>query len=83
MRRVLMISFLLSFLFILPLGCQEGEEGDEVLARIGGQVITESDLEEFILTFPPDQQERFKTEEGKKILLEGLVNQKILELAAK
>lgn len=83
MRRVLTISFLLSFLFILPLGCQEGEEGDEVLARIGGQIISESDLEEFILTFPPDQQERFKTEEGKKILLEGLINQKILELAAK
>jgi len=84
MRRVLAISLLVALVFVVPLGCKvKGGEKDEVLARIGGQIVTEKDLDDFIKTLPSDQQDKYNNEEGKKVLLEALINQKILEMAAK
>jgi peptidyl-prolyl cis-trans isomerase C len=84
MRRVLVASLLLALVFIVPIGCKvKGGEKDEVLARIGGQIVTQKDLDDFIKTLPADQQDKYNTDEGRKVLLEALINQKILEMAAK
>lgn len=54
-----------------------------VLATIGEKEITNLDIENALKSLDPYQAMQFNTEEGKKRLLEDLVNQELFYLAAK
>jgi len=55
---------------------------NKILAKVEEKVITESNLENFIKTLPEQQKAGFSTEEGKKRLLDELVNQELVYLEA-
>lgn len=55
----------------------------KVLATINGREISNIDLDNAVKSMHPQQQMRFQSEEGKKRLLEDLVNQELFYLEAK
>jgi hypothetical protein len=77
-----LIVISISGLFITA--CKEEPSSDnEIVATIAGEKITEEDLQKQLEILPPEYQSRFNTPEGKQQLLNILIKQKILELAAK
>lgn len=54
---------------------KEPEEG--VLARVGGAAITEAQIEERMVGMPAYMRRQFETPEGKKRLLEGLIEEEL------
>jgi peptidyl-prolyl cis-trans isomerase C len=58
-------------------------ENDEVLVRIGDKTITKSDLEARVASFPPEYQNRFKSDQQKKEFLGMLVQAKLLAMEAR
>jgi peptidyl-prolyl cis-trans isomerase C len=58
-------------------GCaKETEEG--ALAKVGGRVITEEDLEERLAAMPPFVQQQLQTPDGRQRLLTGLVEEEAI-----
>ena len=55
----------------------------KVLATVGEKEITNIDIENALKSLDPYQAMQFKTEEGKKHLLNDLVNQELFFLDAK
>ncbi len=54
------------------------QSGDEILAKVGNEVITRSDFETRLKTFPPEAQEGFKDIEKKKQLLDTMIKSRLL-----
>jgi peptidyl-prolyl cis-trans isomerase C len=53
---------------------KEKKMDNKVLAIVNGKEITENDIQQSILRFPPDRQQYLTTEQGKKQLLEQIVS---------
>lgn len=58
------------------------ENKEKILAKVGSHLITETDLEHMLKNLNPQISAGFQGEEGKKALLQELVNQKLLYLEA-
>lgn len=56
---------------------------DKVLAQINDRVITQEDIEMLLNTLPPQNVSKFKTDEGKKHLLDELIAHELFYLDAK
>ncbi len=57
-------------------------EKKDVLAIVGSKEITELDVESIMKTFNPQQAAQFNSEQGKKQLVEELINQELISLDA-
>ncbi|MCX6355933.1 MAG: peptidylprolyl isomerase [Candidatus Aureabacteria bacterium] len=96
MRRVCAIAAVVAAVFMggcrapapAKAGARAGETGGavkpsgEVLARVGGTVITDTMLEEKINSFPPQMTGRFQSASGKKNLLQSMVDLEVLNREA-
>lgn len=58
-------------------------EKNQVLATVGGKVLTEADVEKVLKSLDPQRAMQFSSEEGKKKLIEELVCQELFYLDAK
>ena len=56
---------------------------NKVLATVNGKEITEKDLDFYLNSFDPQAAARLRTPEGRKSLLQELVNQELVYLHAK
>lgn len=84
MKKSLVIFAILSLILITTISCKEKpSEDDEVVARIGGELITESDLEEQLELLPPQIRSSYETPEGRVRMLDIFIKQKMLEMAAR
>ena len=58
-------------------------ENDDVLVRIGDKTITKSDLDARVASFPPEYQNRFKSDQQKREFLGMMVQAKLLAMEAR
>jgi peptidyl-prolyl cis-trans isomerase C len=80
MRR---LGFLLAVVAAATFGCGEkGGGGGELLATIGSRRITQDDLERRLGEMPANVQRQFDGEEGRKNLLDGMLDEEAFLLAA-
>ena len=72
--------FIFGVLLVLAVVCSEGTFGaeDEILAKVGNEVITRIDFEARLRSFPPAQREELKNFEKKKLLLENMIKGRLL-----
>ncbi len=78
MRRFLgKIVTLMLFLTIMEVSLVLAQEKDEVLAKIGNEVITRSDFEIKLRSLPQKVQDRVKSPEMKKALLDAMVKARL------
>ena len=82
MRRIVVIS-LLALLIISPLWAQEKGQREKVLAIVGGQKITQADLDYMLERMPRGLRARFGSPENKKRLLEQIIEMKLFAQAAR
>ena len=77
--------------FVLPLtaaailllaSCGAQPMDSDTLARVGDKVITRTMLEEEISRIPPYQRDSFQTLEGRRSLLEHMIERELLIMAA-
>jgi len=68
-----------AILLVLTVVCPEGTFGaeDEILAKVGNEVITRIDFEVRLKSFPPTQREELKTFEKKKLLLDNMIKARL------
>ena len=50
---------------------------NKVLSKVNGNEITEFDVEQFLRSLGPERSAQFNNNEGKKKLLEELINQNL------
>jgi|GEM_PF-7041772 len=84
-RSITVIPFTLSVAaFFMLCGCDKAEiaTSDQVLARVGDKRITTTDLDGQIGTLPESVQKVSTQGQGKKAVLEALVNRELLYAAA-
>ena len=74
--RFLILTGLLFFLLQVP--PVPAQEKDEILARVGNEVITRIDLETRIMSLPPSVQEMLKDPKNKIQLLDNMVKARLL-----
>ena len=67
----------------LAAACSGDKTPEKILAKVGSEKITETQLNKRLAEINPSAREYLETGEGRKQLLEILVNEKLLELAAK
>ena len=79
----LMISLFLSGTVMTSAVFSQQEGAKDVLVKIGDKVITKEDIEWRIQGLPADQQNRFKSDSGKKELLDILVQNRLFAMEAK
>ncbi|MBM3321157.1 MAG: peptidyl-prolyl cis-trans isomerase [Candidatus Eisenbacteria bacterium] len=79
MKRLGMLSL---FVLVLLAGCGKPGGKGEVLATIGNRTITTADLDRRLAEMPPNVQTQFEGEEGRKRLLEGMLDEEAFLLAA-
>ncbi len=65
---------------LLTVGCGDKQP---VVAKIGGESITLKNLNDRILTFPAQYQEALKQKENKAKILDQMIDEKAVEIAAK
>ncbi len=72
--------FIFGVLLVLTVVCSEGTFGaeDEILAKVGNEVITRIDFEARLRSFPPTQIEELKNFEKKKLLLDNMIKGRLL-----
>jgi peptidyl-prolyl cis-trans isomerase C len=72
--------FIFGVLLVLTVVCSEGTFGaeDEILAKVGNEVITRIDFEARLRSFPPTQREESKNFEKKKLLLDNMIKGRLL-----
>jgi peptidyl-prolyl cis-trans isomerase C len=80
-KRSIFILQILLFSTILSIGRVYGAE-DEILAKVGNDVITRIDFEARIKSFPPAAQEELKDVEKRKALLDNMIKARLLVLEA-
>jgi peptidyl-prolyl cis-trans isomerase C len=71
------IPVILIALVILCMSCAKEEDG-QVLARMGGEVVTLQDLEARLKGMPPFMQDQLGTPEGRNRLLNAIVEEEII-----
>lgn len=71
------IPVVLTALVILCMSCAKEEDG-QALARIGGEVVTLQDLKARLEGMPPFVQDQLGTPEGRKRLLNAIVEEEII-----
>lgn len=85
MKKLLVIMVLFGLTLMLQTGCDKKSvvENGKVVANINGYKLTDTKLDAIINTIPEKSAAQFKTEEGKKHLIEQLTQQKLLVQYAK
>ncbi len=73
---------LLALVLGLLAGCGSEETGETVVARIGDHQLTREDLNRRLGTMPPHVRKEFETEEGRIKLLEGMIDEEAIFVAA-
>ncbi len=73
---------MLVLVIVLFFGCGQQGSDEIVVARVGDHVITREDLNRRLATMPQRVRSQFETEEGRRKLLEGIVDEEALLLAA-
>lgn len=63
--------------------CNHGDHKGNSLAKVNSTTITEKQIEERINRLPENVQQQFQSEEGKKIILEQVINEELLIQEAK
>ena len=82
MRKFWTVVLGISILAVLgPLGSSDGKE-DEVLAKVGNEVITRTDFETRLKSFGPAVSEKVKDVETKKDLLEAMIKIRLFVVEA-
>lgn len=81
MKKIFFIA-LMSFL-VFSCKAEDAAKGGDFLAKVGGAVITEKDLNEEMMNLPQSYKDVFVTEEGLKMLLDDLVVRELLFMEAK
>jgi peptidyl-prolyl cis-trans isomerase C len=62
---------------------RKGEEPSTVLARVGDRVITVFDLEQALIAIPQEHRQEFSTPQGRKNLLQKLIDLHLFEMEAR
>ena len=72
--------FIFGVLLVLTVVCSERAFGaeDEILAKVGNEVITRIDFETRLKSFLPTQREELKNFEKKKLLLDNMIKGRLL-----
>jgi len=72
--------FIFGVLLVLTVVCSERAFGaeDEILAKVGNEVITRIDFEARLKSFLPTQREELKNFEKKKLLLDNMIRGRLL-----
>ncbi len=70
-----------SFFMLMQVSWASAQSGDEILAKIGKEVITRTDFETRLKSFPIPAQETFKDVERKKLLLDQIIKTRLLFIA--
>lgn len=73
---------LLILLLVLFAGCGGDNTGETVVARVGDHQITREDINRRLGTMPPNVRQQFETEEGRQRLLEGMIEEEAIFVAA-
>lgn len=81
MRNRVVLPVLLSVAFLAG-SCGTRPLGEDELARIGSRIITTRELEEEIQRIPPYQRSTFETLQGRKQLLNHMIERELLLAAA-
>jgi len=81
-KRVALVIFALVSLFALVVGLggcakEKAKEGQD-LAKVGGTVIKESDLQARLSQLPPYMKQQLSTADGKKRLLDGMIEEELM-----
>jgi peptidyl-prolyl cis-trans isomerase C len=81
-KRVGLVVFALVALSALVVGlggCVKEKAGEgQDLAKVGGTVIKESDLQARLLQMPPYMKQQLSTPDGKKRLLDGMIEEELM-----
>jgi len=77
------LSCAICLVLALCLGAPGARAGDKVLARIGGEVITQGELEARWSSLPKAVQEAYAKPGGARRLLEQMIEERLLVVAAK
>ncbi len=75
-------AIILASLFLLATGCGTRPLGEGEVARIGSRIITMEELEQELQRIPPYQRAPFETLQGRKQLLNHMIERELLLLAA-
>lgn len=62
---------------------KQGSLGSDVVAQVGDQKITSGDIEEILSHIPPQYRTRYSSRQGRREIVEGLVEIKMLAYEAK
>lgn len=81
-KRVAVVVFALIALSALVVGLEgcakeKAKEGQD-LAKVGGRVIKESDLQARLLELPPYMKQQLSTPDGRKRLLDGMIEEELM-----
>lgn len=75
-------AVLLALAVALVAGCGREKTDETVVARVGDHVITREDLNRRLGTMPPHVRSQFETDEGRTKLLDGMIDEEAIYLAA-
>jgi peptidyl-prolyl cis-trans isomerase C len=64
-------------------GSKGGPLGSDVVAQVGSEKITAADIEEIISHIPPQYRSRYSSQQGRREIVDGLVQIKMLAYEAK
>jgi len=78
---ILVITIILAGTFSVCIAAQPAAK--DVIVKWGNKVITKQDLESRINMLPPEEKERFQTDEQKKMFLESLIRMRIVGAEAR
>ena len=81
-KRLWLAGFALIAAAMLVLGLagcakEKGKEG-EILAKVGGTTIAESDMQSRLADMPPYMKQQLSTPDGRKRLLDGLIEEELM-----
>lgn len=81
-RTLIATVICLAFCVVGPLACAKKESGGKVVARFKGGVVTQEELDQEIEKYPPQVRARYQSPNGKKDLLNRLLERRIMVQAA-
>ncbi len=71
------------FALALLAGCGGKKNRETELARVGDHRITSEDLDRRLATMPPNVRSQFESKEGRRKLLDGMIDEEAIYIAAK
>ena len=82
-KKILLIPFFVALLAAGAFAAESGDTAPKILARVGGQDITEAEVLEFIKPFGQQAMMLYSSEQGRKMVIDDLISMRLYALDAK